>query len=451
MPRGLIVLLGIAGAVVAVAGIKAVASIVGPVFLALILTISVHRLPAALRRSGWPVWAAFLVTVLLVYGIIIGIFVALVFAVARLATLLPDYAGRFDALIDRFTAFLHEHGIATGTSEKLLSGLDAHTVLNGVGAVLQGTLGVTSTFVFLVVLLLFMAADAMNFPDRLSVVTRHRPDIAGALTRFAVGTRSYLMVSTVFGLIVAVLDSLALWALAIPLPILWGLLSFITNYIPNIGFIIGLVPPALLALLDAGWEKILLVILVYSVINVVIQSFIQPKFVGDAVDLSLTLTFLSLAFWTWVIGPLGAILAIPLTLFAKALLVDVDPTTRWMNALLTMRVPDDDGPPPTASATGWTTGKGIGDRGAVGGGRRPDGRRRPGTVRQSASSSRVTTTLIGVGCLGGVLAPQALAAADSRLADRRRRTHRRRTSRGRAPRRHRSRRTSEPACAQAWW
>lgn len=350
MPRGLIVILGIAGTVVAVAGIKGIATIVGPVFLALILTISVHRLPVYLRRHGWPVWSAFLVTVLLVYGIIVGMFVAMVFAVARLATLIPEYTDRLDALVTQFADFLHQHGVATDASARMLSRLDPHTVLSGVGTVVEGTLSVTSTFVLLVVLLLFLSADAMSFPDRLAFIARHRPDISDALRRFALGTRSYLLVSTVFGLIVAVLDTLALWALAIPLPILWGLVSFITNYIPNIGFLIGLAPPALLALLDGGWEKILLVILVYSVINVVIQSFIQPKFVGDAVDLSLTLTFLSLVFWTWVIGPLGAILAIPLTLFAKALLIDVDPSTRWMNALLTMRVRDgtEDAPAPAS-------------------------------------------------------------------------------------------------------
>lgn len=178
-----------------------------------------------------------------------------------------------------------------------------------------------------------------------------RPDIASAFGTFARGTRRYLWVSTVFGLIVAVFDSIALALLSVPLPILWGLLSFITNYIPNIGFVIGLGPPALLALLDGGVTKMLVVIAVYSVINVIIQSVIQPKFVGDAVGLSTTLTFLSLIFWAWAIGPLGAILAVPLTLLAKALLIDIDPATRWADVLLsssgTKPVPEESPPPTT--------------------------------------------------------------------------------------------------------
>jgi AI-2 transport protein TqsA len=138
----------------------------------------------------------------------------------------------------------------------------------------------------------------------------------------------------VFGLIVALADVAALYWLDVPLPWLWGLLSFITNYIPNIGFVLGLIPPALLALLQGGVRQAVLVIVAYSVINVMIQSLLQPKFVGDAVGLSVTLTFLSLVFWTFVIGPLGALLAVPLSLFAKALLVDADPDSRWLDPLI---------------------------------------------------------------------------------------------------------------------
>ena len=78
----------------------------------------------------------------------------------------------------------------------------------------------------------------------------------------------------------------------------------------------------------------LAVIVLYSVINFVIQSIIQPKFQADALGLTTTLTFLALVFWAWVLGPLGAILALPLTLLLKALFVDVDPRARWLAPLL---------------------------------------------------------------------------------------------------------------------
>ena len=133
----------------------------------------------------------------------------------------------------------------------------------------------------------------------------------GALQGFVHGTRSYLVVTAVFGLIVAVLDSTALAIMGVPLVALWGVLAFITNFIPNIGFVIGLVPPALVALLTGGWQLALAVVVVYCVLNMVVQSLIQPRFVGDSVGLSATVTFVALLFWAWVLGPLGALLGDP--------------------------------------------------------------------------------------------------------------------------------------------
>jgi AI-2 transport protein TqsA len=149
-----------------------------------------------------------------------------------------------------------------------------------------------------------------------------------------VATRRYIVVSTIFGLIVAVLDTIALMWLGVPVAVLWGLLSFITNYIPNIGFVIGVVPPAVIGLLEGGPRLMISVLVAYSLLNVVIQSIIQPKIVGDVVGLSATLTMISLVFWAYTLGAVGALLAVPLTLFAKALLVDADPGSRWLRPLL---------------------------------------------------------------------------------------------------------------------
>jgi AI-2 transport protein TqsA len=202
--------------------------------------------------------------------------------------------------------------------------------------------GLASNFVFLLALLLFLSIETGGAGDRLASIAADRPKISEALGHFAWGTRQYLLVTTIFGLIVAVLDTVALSILGIPLAVTWGLLSFITNYIPNIGFIIGVVPPALLGLLTGGPQLMVIVIVVYCALNFVVQSIIQPRFIGDAVGLSVTVTFVVLFFWAWLLGPLGAILAIPLTLLAKALLVDIDPQAKWADALLraSAREPD---------------------------------------------------------------------------------------------------------------
>lgn len=334
LPRGVIVLLGTAAAVVVVAGLRGFADVVGPVFLALMLTVGVQPLLSLLERRGAPRWLAVLAGLVAVYTILLVLTGTIVVSVARLATLLPTYADDADALLEEVESWLTALGVGDDQLQSLLESFDPGSVFGVVQDLLTGLAGVLSNLLLIVLLLFFMGTDAAGFPDRLRAVAGQRPDLVRALHSFAHGTRRYLVVSTIFGLIVAVFDVGALYLIGVPLPLLWGLLAFITNYIPNIGFVVGLVPPALLALLDGGIRSMVLVVVAYSVINVLIQTVIQPRYVGDSVGLSTTLTFLSLVFWGWVIGPLGALLAIPLTLLAKALLVDVDPSTRWLSALI---------------------------------------------------------------------------------------------------------------------
>ena len=108
-----------------------------------------------------------------------------------------------------------------------------------------------SVLTLVVTVAFFMAMDATWFPDRLDPPL-HRRSLGQALATFASGTRWYLVVSTVFGLVVAALDTAAMFWLGVPGAALWGLLAFVTNYVPNVGFFIGLVPPTVLALLDGG-------------------------------------------------------------------------------------------------------------------------------------------------------------------------------------------------------
>jgi predicted PurR-regulated permease PerM len=334
LPRGVIVLLGLACTVVAVAGMTLVADLLAPVLLALMLTVTASPLSTWLRRHGAPAWAAGLALVATVYLVLFGLGGAVVLSATRLVDLMPQYQDQFAQLRTDAAQTLAGLGIDTQQVQDVAGRIQPSSVAGVVESVLGGLLGVLSNGIFLLAVLLFLCLDAIHFPARLSAAARQRPEVVGALRSFAQGTRRYLVVSTVFGLIVAVIDTVMLWALGVPLPVLWGLLAFITNYIPNVGFIIGLVPPALLGLLEGGPRLMGLVIVLYCLVNFVIQSVIQPKIVGDAVGLSATMSFLSLVFWAWVLGPLGALLAIPLSLLAKGLLVDIDPTTRWIDSLI---------------------------------------------------------------------------------------------------------------------
>ena len=241
------------------------------------------------------------------------------------------------AMVIDATQRLRDLGISSGEVHDVASGFDLGRLADVLTSALSGVLGIASSLVFIIMLVLFMAVDGGTFPRQLTDAARVRPGMVSALVDFGRDTRRYLVVSTVFGIIVAILDTIALDVMDIPAPLLWGLLAFPTNYIPDIGFVIGLIPPALLALLEGGPGLMLAVIVVYSVLNLIIQSVIQPRVVGDAVGLSTTLTFLSLVFWSWVIGPLGAILAVPVSLLVRAVLVDADPCNEWLRPLVANR------------------------------------------------------------------------------------------------------------------
>jgi AI-2 transport protein TqsA len=334
LPRGLVVLLGAAAIVVVAAGIRSVAWLIGPAFLALIIVIAVAPVQNWFRRRGLPRWLVTLVLVVAVEGVMLLLALAIVISIARLATALPQYAGQSQQLVQSATAALARFGVGPDELRQVVEALDLGKLSGLLAAFLGSVAGIATNLIFILTLLVFLSVETGTAGSRVAEIASDRPEIGSALANFAHNTRQYLLVSTVFGLIVAVLDTIALAIIGIPLAVTWGVLSFVTNYIPNIGFVLGLIPPALLGLLIGGPQQMLLVIVLYSVLNFVVQSLIQPRFVGDAVGLSVTVTFLSLAFWTWLVGPLGAILAIPLTLLAKALLVDVDPRARWADALL---------------------------------------------------------------------------------------------------------------------
>lgn len=335
LPPTLTLLLGLAGGIIAIGGLKSVASIIAPTFLAITLIIAVYPIYRAISKV-LPRALGAVVMLLLLYGILALLLGSIGLAAGKLATELPKYSDTFDDLITAGQETLLGWGISQDQIDNALSNFDIQS-LSGIAKSLASTLGgLTSSMLFLLTVMLFLTMDAGGFPKRLGSVHRFKPDVADALVDFGERVRKYWVVSTVFGIIVAVIDSIALVVLDVPLPLTFGLLAFVTNYIPNIGFVLGLVPPALMALLDGGLDgggvqKMIWVVVVYSVVNFVIQTVLQPKFTGDAVGINATTAFLSLIFWSYVFGALGALLAIPFTLLFKSLLIDRDPNARWLN------------------------------------------------------------------------------------------------------------------------
>ncbi|MGB4778337.1 AI-2E family transporter, partial [Microbacterium sp.] len=314
-------LLTLAAGVVVLAGLSFARDVMGPLLLGAVIVIICHPLRHPLERRGWPSWAATTAVIAVAYLVLAALAAMLYYAGVEFTRLVRDSAEQLRASADGVLAWLTDLGLEKQAADAVASVLKPTTIASFAASVGGTALGVLTAFFFVLAYVIFMAADGARYSR---AERAFGSGIRPTVERFRAynhGVRTYYVVNASFGAVVAIVDGLALWALQIPAPIVWAILAFVTNFVPNIGFVLGLIPPAVLALVVGGWPLLLAVIAIYCVVNVTLQVMIQPKFVSDAVDLTLTLSFFSVIFWTFVIGPLGAILSIPLTLLVRALLL----------------------------------------------------------------------------------------------------------------------------------
>jgi AI-2 transport protein TqsA len=324
----------LAGLIVVGAGLRTTASIVAPIFLVITLVITVAPLRTFLVRRRFPSWLASVITLLAIYALVAVILGSVVWSVVRLVAKLPDYASAFTKIFGYLAGAAENLGYGAEQIRNLASQFQVSSLAAPAQSLLAAISGGASLLLLIVTVVIFLTFDSASMRDRLAVIRETRPHIADGLVSFASRVRKYWIVTSVFGFIVAVLDVVALLVMGVPLALTWGVLAFVTNYIPNIGFVLGVIPPALIALLSGVVGSALAVIIVYTVVNIVVQTIIQPRFTGDAVGISATVAFVSLIFWAFLLGGLGALLAIPATLFLKSVLVDNSIPASWVNALI---------------------------------------------------------------------------------------------------------------------
>ncbi|MGV9188406.1 AI-2E family transporter [Arcanobacterium canis] len=332
--NGIVILAILALLVIVGAGLSAIQNVFGPVFLAFTIVLAFRPIGQWLMKKGWPSWLAATAMIITVVGFILAVVGIAVLSLMPLPATLMKYSDNFENIVQTVLQFAQDKGIETQDFSVYLNQLNFNSVVGWAWSLFDYVSSVGGLIMIVVVALFFITVDTMVLGSRNTIMRMTHSHLASALGSFERRVRQYWIISTVFGLIVAVIDAIGMQMLGVPLAWTWGVWAFITNYIPNVGFFMGVVPPMLMALLDQGWQSMMWVAVLYVVSNVVIQTFIQPKFTGDRVGLSTTVTFISLTIWTVIVGWLGSILAVPLTLFFKALLVDSDPRSRWVDAFL---------------------------------------------------------------------------------------------------------------------
>lgn len=320
--------------VLLMAGVREIGNIVGPVFLALTLAITMRPITSHLGRRGLPHWVGTIAVLLVLYTLLVGMFTIVGFGIAQLASTLPDYSDRFTELYQNVLDWVAARGFDPSALQNVQDQFSFGSIVGVVQTLLGQLSSVTTMVLFLLLSLAFLVLDTSVMQRRRELLRETRPHLVEALDEFSLRVRQYWLFSAVFGLVLAVLDYVALLVLDVPFPLTWAIVAFICNFVPNIGFVLAVIPPALLALLEGGPTRALWLLGAYVLISFVVQTVLLPKFMGDAVGLNTTTTFISLLFWAGIIGPLGALLAIPLTLFVKAVVIDSTPRLRWIDTFL---------------------------------------------------------------------------------------------------------------------
>ncbi|MFA4841699.1 MAG: AI-2E family transporter [Agrococcus sp.] len=339
LPRTLIILLSIIATIAVLILLSQVATFVAPIFLGVNLVIAVMPLQQWLLRTGAPKIVAALAALLTVSVFLAALFWSIYWSVQSLVQELPGYGPEFNAMYRDLLAWLEGFGVSQDEALQQLQGaLSPGAIASALTSVLSNAGSVLAFLATLTVVVFFLAWDSMQLPERMERIANSNPGIVQGLDRFAAGVQRYWVVTTLFGLIVSALDLVALTALGVPLALVWAVFAFVTNYIPNVGFVVGVIPPTLMALLANGPLNALLTAILFSVINFVMQSLVQPKVAGDAVGVTPATSFLSLLVWAFALGPVGALLALPATLAVKTLIVDPDPRLAWVTALMSSKL-----------------------------------------------------------------------------------------------------------------
>jgi len=186
--------------------------------------------------------------------------------------------------------------------------------------------------------MVFILLEASILPSKIKAALKNTPETYENLSQIADHVKRYLALKTLLSLTTGVLITVWLTILNVDYAIVWGLIAFLLNFVPNIGSLIAAVPAVILALLQHGPATALLTAFGYIVVNISIGNFIEPRLMGQRLGLSTLVVFLSLIFWGWVLGPLGMLLSVPLTMVVKIILQSHE-DTRWIAILLGSETP----------------------------------------------------------------------------------------------------------------
>lgn len=325
-------LLVMAAFIIVVAGMRAAESLLVPFLLSLFIAVIVTPLLSWLNNRGVPNWLSILLIVLGI--IVIGFFIGAIVgsSINSFRSDLPEYQTRLLAVSDGLQQKLAAMGITIDRSQwRDIFNPSAALSMAGNTLASFGNLMTNSFLILLTVM--FILAEEVNFSDKLRMAVPGGDKTINALHGFTSSVNKYMAIKTLISLLTGLIVLVSLWVIGVDYPVLWGLLAFLLNFIPTLGSILAAVPPVLLAMVQLGMPEAIATGAVFLAVNTVIGNVLEPRFMGKGLNLSSLVVFLSLVFWGWVLGPVGMLLSVPLTMTVKIALESFE-DTYWVGVML---------------------------------------------------------------------------------------------------------------------
>jgi predicted PurR-regulated permease PerM len=336
-------LLGLSGLVlglVAMLALREAASLVVPVLFGLFFALATWPLVVALERRRVPASFALLVPILVVIALAVITGAVVAISIGELVVRVPQYEDRLVAQVDDVQELLAQYGLSLDAAA-IISVISPERIAEFVRMLASAISGATMSVFVMAFTMIYALVGASSLQSRAQLAFGPQSALVRSFAQFGVDLRRYLIVRALLGLFAAVLAFLLLLVLRVPLPFLWTVLVFAASFVPNVGTIVALIPPMILAFLDNGAGAALLVVVGYALINIAQDSVLQPVVLGSELNLSTLSVFIAVIAWAWVLGVGGALLAVPLTIGLVELL-EAAPSTQGLAGLLRNR------PVPTA-------------------------------------------------------------------------------------------------------
>ena len=332
VPRGVRILFIMAALVVIIWGIHQAQSVLVPFLVSVFLAVIGTSPLLWLERKRVPS----VIGVLLVVGGIIGILLiigALVgTSINRFSTALPFYEARIQEQFSALNELLTSKEIES-PDKLMLKYVNPGAVMSLTASLFSGLGSVLSNIVLILLTVTFMLLEASSFPVKFSTVLGVPQAAFPQLSRFVDTMKRYMVIQTAISLTAGILVGIWVAVLGVDFPVLWGLLAFLLHYVPNLGSILAAIPAVLLALIQLGMGRAALAASGYIVIFFALGNIVQPRLMGRGLGLSALVVFLSLIFWGSLLGLVGMVLSIPITMAFKIAFESND-STRWIAVLL---------------------------------------------------------------------------------------------------------------------